>query len=83
MLQQSNYGPVLFGHETGDAAATNLLADFLQTGRAIPFIGSAPGPPPSFSAFADTSCCKREMGGTLCRSPGIIGTRLTSPSPMW
>jgi hypothetical protein len=43
MLQQSNYALVLFEHETGDAAATNHLADFLQTGCAIPFIGSVPG----------------------------------------
>ena len=38
MLQRGNYGLVLFEHETGDAAATKLLADFLQTGRAVPFI---------------------------------------------
>jgi len=38
MLQRSNYGLVLFEHETGDAEATSLLADFLQNGRAIPFI---------------------------------------------
>ena len=38
MLQQGKYGLVLFEHETGDAAATSLLADFLQSGRAIPFI---------------------------------------------
>ena len=31
MLQRSNYGLVLFEHETGDAEATSLLADFLQT----------------------------------------------------
>lgn len=38
LLQQGKYGLVLFEHETGDAAATSLLADFLQRGRAIPFI---------------------------------------------
>ncbi len=38
MLQRSNYGLVLFEHETGDDAATGLLADFLQNGRAIPFV---------------------------------------------
>ena len=38
MLQGGHYGLVLFQHETGDAAATKLLADFLQAGQAIPFI---------------------------------------------
>ncbi len=38
MLQRSSYGLVLFEHETGDDAATGLLADFLQNGCAIPFI---------------------------------------------
>ncbi len=38
MLQRSDYGLVLFEHETRDAAATNLLAGFLQVRGAIPFI---------------------------------------------
>jgi two-component system, cell cycle sensor histidine kinase and response regulator CckA len=38
MLQRGNYGLVLFEHETGDAAAIGMLAEFLQAGRAIPFI---------------------------------------------
>jgi PAS domain S-box-containing protein len=38
MLRQRDYGMVLFEHETGDAAATKLLSDFLQTKGAIPFI---------------------------------------------
>lgn len=38
MLQQGRYGLVLFEHETADAAATKLLAEFLQDGRAVPFI---------------------------------------------
>jgi two-component system, cell cycle sensor histidine kinase and response regulator CckA len=38
MLQRGHYGLVLFEHETGDAAATKLLSDFLQAGQAIPFI---------------------------------------------
>ncbi|MFZ0419695.1 MAG: response regulator [Candidatus Sulfotelmatobacter sp.] len=38
MLQQGHYGLVLFEHETKDAAATKLLAEFLQTGRVVPFI---------------------------------------------
>ena len=38
MLQRGHYGLVLFEHETKDAAATKLLAEFLQTGRAVPFI---------------------------------------------
>jgi two-component system, cell cycle sensor histidine kinase and response regulator CckA len=37
-LQHGNYGLVLFAHETGDAAATRLLSEFLQSGRTIPFI---------------------------------------------
>jgi two-component system, cell cycle sensor histidine kinase and response regulator CckA len=37
-LQESHYGLILFEHETGDAAAANMLAEFLQMGRAIPFI---------------------------------------------
>jgi two-component system, cell cycle sensor histidine kinase and response regulator CckA len=31
MLQRGDYGLVLFEHETGDAAATKLLSEFLQT----------------------------------------------------
>jgi two-component system, cell cycle sensor histidine kinase and response regulator CckA len=38
MLQRRHYGLVLFEHETGDDVATKLLADFLQMGRAVPFI---------------------------------------------
>ena len=38
MLQRGRYGLVLFEHDTGDAAATKLLAEFLQTGRTVPFI---------------------------------------------
>lgn len=38
MLERGHYGLVLFEHETKDAAATKLLADFLQAGKAIPFI---------------------------------------------
>ncbi len=38
MLQRGSYGLVLFEHETGDAAATGMLAELLQAGRAIPFI---------------------------------------------
>jgi two-component system, cell cycle sensor histidine kinase and response regulator CckA len=38
MLQRGNYGLVLFEHETGDAAATKLLSEFLHTRAALPFI---------------------------------------------
>jgi PAS domain S-box-containing protein len=38
MLLQRQYGLVLFAHETGDAAATGLLSEFLHSGRTIPFI---------------------------------------------
>ena len=38
MLQHTAYGLVLFEHETGDAAATKLLSEFLQTRGAMPFI---------------------------------------------
>jgi two-component system, cell cycle sensor histidine kinase and response regulator CckA len=38
MLQRGRYGLVLFEHGTGDAAATRLLSEFLQAGRAVPFI---------------------------------------------
>jgi PAS domain S-box-containing protein len=38
MLLLGDYGMVLFEHETGDAAATKLLAEFLQTRGATPFI---------------------------------------------
>jgi two-component system cell cycle sensor histidine kinase/response regulator CckA len=38
LLERGHYGLVLFEHETGDAAATSLLAEFLQAGRTIPFI---------------------------------------------
>jgi two-component system cell cycle sensor histidine kinase/response regulator CckA len=38
MLQRGNYGLVLFEHETGDAAATKLLSEFLHTRGALPFI---------------------------------------------
>ncbi|MFZ0319464.1 MAG: response regulator [Candidatus Sulfotelmatobacter sp.] len=38
MLERGHYGLVLFEHETKDAAATKLLADFLQAGETIPFI---------------------------------------------
>jgi PAS domain S-box-containing protein len=38
MLQRSEYGLVLFEHETGDAAATKLLSEFLHTRGAMPFI---------------------------------------------
>jgi two-component system, cell cycle sensor histidine kinase and response regulator CckA len=38
MLQQKPYGLVLFEHETGDAEAVRLLAEFLHNGFSIPFI---------------------------------------------
>jgi two-component system, cell cycle sensor histidine kinase and response regulator CckA len=38
MLQRGNYGLALFEYEAGDAAATTLLSEFLQTRGAIPFI---------------------------------------------
>jgi two-component system cell cycle sensor histidine kinase/response regulator CckA len=38
MLQRGDYGLVLFEHETGDAAATKLLSEFLHTRGAMPFI---------------------------------------------
>jgi PAS domain S-box-containing protein len=38
MLQVGQYGLVLFEHETLDAAATKLLAEFLRDGQAVPFI---------------------------------------------
>ena len=38
MLRRSDYGLVLFEHETGDTAATKLLSEFLQTRGAMPFI---------------------------------------------
>ena len=38
MLQQQPYGLVLFEHETGDAEAVHLLAEFLHAGVSVPFI---------------------------------------------
>jgi len=37
-LQESSYNLILFEHETKDAAATELLSEFLKLGRTIPFI---------------------------------------------
>ncbi len=36
MLGREPYGLVLFEHETGDIAATKLLAELLHTGRTVP-----------------------------------------------
>jgi len=38
MLQERPYGLVLFEHETGNARAVHLLADFLHLGVSIPYI---------------------------------------------
>ncbi|MGD0567668.1 MAG: PAS domain S-box protein [Candidatus Sulfotelmatobacter sp.] len=38
MLRGGGVGLVLFEHETGDAAATKLLSEFLQTQGTLPFI---------------------------------------------
>jgi two-component system, cell cycle sensor histidine kinase and response regulator CckA len=38
LLMQQPYGLVLFEHETGDAAAVQLLAEFLQAGMSVPFV---------------------------------------------
>src|SRR5579863_1030575 len=38
MLQRKAYGLVLFEYATGDAAAVELLAQFLNGGSPIPFI---------------------------------------------
>ena len=38
MLQRGDYRLILFEHETGDAAATKLLSEFLRARGAIPFI---------------------------------------------
>jgi PAS domain S-box-containing protein len=38
MLQHSDYGLVLFEHETADTEATKLLSEFLHTRGAMPFI---------------------------------------------
>ena len=37
-MQQKKYGLVLFEHETGDAEAVHLVAEFLHAGVSIPFI---------------------------------------------
>jgi two-component system, cell cycle sensor histidine kinase and response regulator CckA len=38
MLREEPYGLVLFEHETGNAAAVQLLAEFLQDGISVPFV---------------------------------------------
>jgi PAS domain S-box-containing protein len=38
MPEKQSYGLVLFEHETGDAEAVRLVADFLQAGVSVPFI---------------------------------------------
>ncbi|MGO8794473.1 MAG: response regulator [Candidatus Sulfotelmatobacter sp.] len=38
MLQRCDYGLILFAHETGDAAATKLLSEFVNARGTIPFI---------------------------------------------
>ena len=38
MLQVKSYGLVLFEHETGDAEAVHLVAEFLHAGVTVPFI---------------------------------------------
>ncbi len=38
MLQQGNYGLLLFQHETQDAEATKLLSEFLNARGSVPFI---------------------------------------------
>jgi PAS domain S-box-containing protein len=38
MMQKQPYGLVLFEHETGDAEAVHLLAEFLHAGVSVPFI---------------------------------------------
>jgi PAS domain-containing protein len=38
MLQSGDYRLILFEHETGDAAASKLLFEFLQVKGALPFI---------------------------------------------
>jgi two-component system cell cycle sensor histidine kinase/response regulator CckA len=38
MLQRADYGLVLFEHETGNTAATELLSEFLHSRGATPFI---------------------------------------------
>jgi two-component system, cell cycle sensor histidine kinase and response regulator CckA len=38
MLRRRPYGLVLFEHETGNAAAVQLLAKFLQAGISVPFV---------------------------------------------
>jgi PAS domain S-box-containing protein len=38
MLQQKNYGLVLFEHDTGDAEAVHFVAEFLHAGVTVPFI---------------------------------------------
>ncbi len=38
MLRQKSYGLALFEHETGDAEAVHLVAEFLHAGVSIPFI---------------------------------------------
>ena len=38
MLQRKSYGLVLFEHETGDAEAVHLVAEFLHAGVSVPFI---------------------------------------------
>jgi PAS domain S-box-containing protein len=38
MLQQKNYGLVLFEHKTGDAAAVRFIAEFQHAGVSVPFM---------------------------------------------
>ena len=38
MLRQKGYGLVLFEHETGNAEAVHLVAEFLHAGISVPFI---------------------------------------------
>ncbi|MGA8761410.1 MAG: response regulator [Candidatus Sulfotelmatobacter sp.] len=38
MLEEGNYGLVLFDHNTGDSAAMQLLSEFLRSGINVPFV---------------------------------------------
>ncbi len=38
MLRHSDYGLVMLQHETGDAATTNLLSEFVHSRGAVPFV---------------------------------------------
>src|SRR5450755_1622419 len=71
MLQQQSFGLVLFEHNTGNAEAVRLLAEFLHAGVSLPFI------------LLTENADEKKLQTALARGHGIASPNRIWTGPRW